>query len=148
AVGEHADVAVELHVRDVLLARERLDRIGGGRVAPLRNVRMAEEAAVVDRELRVERLHLALGRADEWVDLTEHCVELDERLVELLHDHGDLLLLGRTLDAGAVDQAASDPALEALERIDVEPDERVRVLLRDLLDLDAALRREHEERLL
>ena len=30
----------------------------------------------------------------------------------------------------------------------MEPDERVGILLRDLLDLDAALRREHEERLL
>src|SRR5438034_886706 len=43
---------------------------------------------------------------------------------------------------------ARDPRLEALERIEVEPDQRVRALLRDLLDLDAALRREHEERLL
>ena len=68
--------------------------------------------------------------------------------VELLDDRGDLLLLGRILDLAAVDESARDPRLKALERIDVEPDERVGVLLGDLLDLDAALRREHEERLL
>ena len=109
---------------------------------------MPEERVVVDRELRVERLHLAVGRDDERVDLAEHRVELDERLVELLDDRGDLLLLARILDAGAVDEAPRHPRLEALGRVDVQPDERVRVLLGDLLDLDAALRREHEERLL
>ena len=48
----------------------------------------------------------------------------------------------------AVDQPARDPGLKALRRVDVQTDQRVRILLRDLLDLDAALRREHEERLL
>ena len=95
AVPEDPDVAVELHVRDALLPRERLDRVGRARVAPLRDVRMAGERVVVDRELRVERLHLALGRDDERVDLAEHRVELDERSVELLDDRRDLLLLGR-----------------------------------------------------
>ena len=61
---------------------------------------------------------------------------------------GDLLLLGRIVDAGAVDEPARDPGLEALERVDVQAHERVGVVLRDLLDLDAALRGEHEERLL
>ena len=31
------------------------------------------------------------------------------------------------LDAGAVDEPARDPGLEALERVDVQPDERVGV---------------------
>ena len=109
---------------------------------------MPEERVVVDRELRVERLDLAVGRDDQRVDLAEHRVELDERAVELLDDRGDLLLLARILDAGAVDQPARDPGLEALGRIDVQPHERVGILFGDLLDLDTALRREHEERLL
>ena len=61
---------------------------------------------------------------------------------------GDLLLLARILDAGAVDEPARDPRLEALERVDVQAHERVGIVRGDLLDLDAALRREHEERLL
>ena len=40
------------------------------------------------------------------------------------------------------------PRVTALERVDVEPHERVRARRGDLLDVDPALRREHEERLL
>ena len=148
AVAEDADRAVELDVGDALLARERLERVGGARVAELRDVGMTVERAVVDRELRVERLHLAVGRHDQRVDLGQHRVGLDEAAIELLDDRGDLLLLGRIVDAGAVDEPPRDPGLEALERIDVQAHERVGVVRGDLLDLDAALRREHEERLL
>src|SRR5205085_10748477 len=48
----------------------------------------------------------------------------------------------------AVDQPPRDPGLETLARVDMQADERLRCLLGDLLDLDPALRREHEERLL
>ena len=61
---------------------------------------------------------------------------------------GNLLLLRRIVDARAVHEPARLPRVEALERIDVETHEGVRALLRDLLDLDSALRREHEQRLL
>ena len=101
---------------------------------------MLVERVVVDRELRVERLHLAFRRDDQRVDLAEHRVGADEGLVELLDDRSDLLLLARVVDAGAVDQAAGLVGLEALERVDVQARERVRVRLRDLLDVDAALR--------
>ena len=40
------------------------------------------------------------------------------------------------------------PGAAALQRIDVESNERVRARCGDLLDVDAALRREHEERFL
>ena len=53
---EHADLAVELHVRHVLLARERLERVGGLDVPHLRDLGMPVERVVVDGELRVERL--------------------------------------------------------------------------------------------
>ena len=88
------------------------------------------------------------GRDDQRVDLAEHRVEVDERLVEPADDRGDLLLLVGVVDAGAVDQPPRVPRLEALERVDVQPDERVRRRRRDLLDVDPALRREHEQRLL
>ena len=60
AVAEDADLAVELHVGDALLARGALLGRVGLEVAHLRDVRMLVERVVVDRELRVERLHLAL----------------------------------------------------------------------------------------
>src|SRR5262249_41643145 len=56
-----------------------------------------------------------------------------------------LLLLIRVRDPGAVDQAARLIGLEALERVDVQARELLRGLLGDLLDLDSALGREHEE---
>jgi hypothetical protein len=136
------------HVGDALLAREGLERVRRRRVAHLRDVGVPEERVVVDGELRVERLHLAFRRDDQRIDLAEHRVELDERSIELLDDRRDLLLLTRALDACAVDEPARDPRLEAFRRIDVQPDQRVGILLGNLLDLDTALRREHEERLL
>ena len=128
AVAEDADLAVELHVGDALLARERLERVGRRDVAHRLDLRVLVEGVVVDRELRVERLHLALGRDDQRVDLAEHRVAADERVVELARDRGDLLLLARVLDAGAVDEPPGLPGLEALERVDVQPDERLRRL--------------------
>ena len=56
AVPEDADLAVELHVGDALLAREALARVGRLDVAHLGDVRVPVERVVVDRELRVERL--------------------------------------------------------------------------------------------
>ena len=148
AVAEDPDLPVELHVGDVLLPSEPL--LGGHRleVAHLRDVRMTEERVVVDRELRVERAHLAVGRDDQRVDLAQHRVARDERLVQLPDEREDLLLLVRVVDTGPEDQPPRLPRLEALERIDVQPNERLRALLGDLLDVDAALGREHVERLL
>ena len=114
AVAEDPDLAVELHVNHVLLARGALLGRIGVEVAHLGDVRMAVERVVVDRELRVERAHLALRRDDERVDLAEHRVGADERRVELLDDRGDLLLLARVVHAGAVDEPARLPRLEAL----------------------------------
>ncbi len=72
---QHADLAVQLHVGDVLLARERLERVGRLQVAHLGDVGMPVERVVVDRELRVERLDPAVGRHDQRVDLAQHRVE-------------------------------------------------------------------------
>ena len=51
AVPEDPDTAIELDVDDALLAGERLERVGCGRVPELGDVGMAVERAVVDREL-------------------------------------------------------------------------------------------------
>src|SRR5262245_11766214 len=147
-VAEDPDLAVELHVGDALLTCCALFRRVRLEVAHLRDVRVLVERVVVDRELRVERLHLALGRDDQRVDLAEHRVGADERVVELLDDRHDLLLLVRVVDAGRVDEAPRLVGLEALERIDVQPRQRLRPLGRDLLDVDASLLREDEQALL
>ena len=53
-----------------------------------------------------------------------------------------------SVDAGRVYEPPRVPRVAALERIDVEPNERVGVRLGHLFDVHAPLRREHEERLL
>ena len=127
-------------------AGERLERVGGARVPELGEVGVAKERRVVDRELRVERAHLALRRDDQRVDLAEHRVGLDEAAVEPLEDLRDLAPLAGIADAG--EQLAGVVGLVALERVDVHPRELLGALGGDLLDLDAALRREHQQRLL
>ena len=49
---------------------------------------------------------------------------------------------------GSEDEPTCLPRIEPLEGVDMQPDERLRRLRRDLLDVDSALRREHEEGLL
>src|ERR671935_65383 len=146
AVAENPNLAVELHVGHTLFAREGLERIRGFDVSHLRDVRMTEERAVVDGELRVERFYLTLGRDDQRIDLAQHRVGLDEAAVELLDDRRDLLLFARIVDGGGVDQPARLVWLEALERIDVQTCERFGSLGRDLPDPDPPFLREHEER--
>ena len=130
------------------LRRFDLERIFLSEIAQLLDVGVPVERVVVDRELRVERPDLALGGDDQRVDLAEHRVALDEAAVELADDVEQLLLFVRVVDPGPVDQAARLVGLVALERVDVETRKRVRVLLGDLLDLDPALGRKHEQRLL
>ena len=96
----------------------------------------------------VECLDHTVRRDDQRVDLAEHRVRLDKAPVELLDDRRDLLLLARILDPAGIDEVARDPRLPALQRVDVQAHERVRVVRGDLLDLHPTLRREHQERLL
>ena len=83
AVAEDADVAVELHVGQPALLGHLLLRVLAAGVAQLGVLGMAEQAVPVERDLGVERLHLALGGDDHRVDLDEHRLLADERVVEL-----------------------------------------------------------------
>src|SRR3954453_255384 len=83
AVAEDPDVAVELDVGQAALLGHLLLRILRRRVAQGRVLGVAEQRVAVERDLRVERPQLALGRDDQRVDLEEHRVLGDERLVQL-----------------------------------------------------------------
>ena len=106
-------------------SRECLEQVGSGNVAHLGDVRVPEQCVVVDRELRVERPHLAVRRHDEQVDLAEHRVRADEGVIELHDDRRDLLLLARIADARRVHEPPH--ATAALERVDVRLHEHIRV---------------------
>ena len=144
-VPQDAHLAVELDVGHAALAGHLLLRISRLHVAHGSGVRVLVERVVVDRDLGVERAQHALRRHDQGVDLDEHRVLRAEAAVERLQDLRDLLVLLRR-DPGRERELARDPWVVAGERIEVHPRERLRTLRRDLLDLDAALRREHQQR--
>ncbi len=139
------DLAVQLDVGDAAGWRA----ICSCRMAALTSriaadVRVLVERVVVDRHLRVERAQLSLRRDDQRVDLDEHRVLLAEAAVGGLEDRGDLLVLGRR-DRGGEGEAAGDPRVVPAERVEVQPREGLGALCRDLLDLDAALGRQHQQ---
>ena len=148
AVAEDADVAVELHVGEPLLLRHPLLRVVGGGVLDLGQLGVAEERDVVDRHLGVERDDVAVGGDDQRVDLDQRRVVGVERRVELDQHLGD------PVDDVLVDawrrraSSARVVGSRARRRVDVAPDERVGVLLGDLLDVHPAHPREHRQRLL
>src|SRR4051794_34373889 len=145
AVAEDADVAVELDVRQPALLGHLLLRVLGRRVAQRRVLGMAERRVVVERDLRVERAQLALGRDDQGVDLDEHGVLGRERLVEL-GDHRPRRADEVLGDARVERQAPAVEVLEAEQGVDMQRRDGLRVFLRDRLDVHAALRRQHDER--
>jgi hypothetical protein len=113
------------------------------RVAELAHVRMAEERVVVEADLRVEGDDVAALGHDEGVDLHERRIELDERAGERgqeRHRLRELLFL-------AEPEAEREPprlvAREPDDGIDRLAEDLLGRLRRDLLDLDAALRRRH-----
>ena len=102
-------------------------------------------AVVVERDLGVERGDPAVGGDDQRVDLDEHRLLGDERVVELGQQRAERADdVG--VDAGLERQPARVEVLEAEQRVDVQAGDRVRVALGDLLDVHAALRGEHHQR--
>ena len=158
-----AEVAVELgHVAGdaaVVLGVDLLaGELEGRRLARLARLLLADAELgeqllvasarlVLDVHVRVERDERAVGEAPERVDLGEDHVVLDEQPRKARDDRHELVER-RAGDAGRGDHLLG---LEVAQRQDVRevpsPD-RLGLLLGDLLDVDAADRREDHHRLL
>ena len=83
AVGDDADAALEADVLQALLVGQLLplvEHLGAAELVPLG---MAEGGVVVEADLGVEGVDLALGREDQRVDLGQVAVALDVAAVEL-----------------------------------------------------------------
>ena len=125
AVAEDPDVAVELDVLHALLLRAALDRVFVLLVGQLLVLGVAVQRVVVERDLRVERLDLALRRHDQRVDLRERRVLVQPHLVQR-HQR-----VGHTLDHVGVGLAVGGDlhglrAREPLQRVHVMADQLLR----------------------
>ncbi len=143
-VGDDADVAVEPDVLQTPLVRDPLARVAHLRRVVLLVLGVAEHRVVVERDLGVERVHTTVGREDERVDLDQVGVALGVRTPELEQDV-DRAVGRRRVEVGRLDPRAALRLAEPVDGIDVDAGDGVGVLLGDLLDLDAALRRQHPE---
>ena len=112
---------------------------------------MAPQCRVVERDLRVEadepfdRRAAGVGLAHDRqrVDLDEVRVVRPHRGDEALGDRDRRLEVAA--EAHREGELAGLVVEEAEERIRVAPDDRLGMVRRHLLDLDAALRRSHEQ---
>ena len=104
---------------------------------------MAEQRVVVERHLGVEHAQLALLGDDQRVDLQHRHVLGDEGRIELRHQLfrllGEIARQPQRLRDGAAVMAH-----DAGRRIDREGDDLLRVVVRDVLDVDAAFGGDHE----
>ncbi len=151
AVHHAADRPVELDERETRLARLAVGRILLVGVAQRLELGMAGEGGIVEGDLGVEALEPlgdgAVGRRvahdRERIDLDEVGVIREHRPDEARRDRDGILHVGAEPEPER--HLARLPRLEADQRVGVDRDDRVRALGRDLLDLDAALRRAHEQ---
>ena len=108
---------------------------------------MTERRVVVEADLRIECVHLTGRLQDQRVDLREVAVTLREAVIELDEDvcHSIECTIGDLrLDGGLARTRRAQP----IDRIDVQLDDRGRILGRHFLDLDSTLCGQHEEVLL
>src|SRR6266571_4117035 len=113
AVGNHADVAIELDERDALLVGFLLQR--RPILVQVRILRVAVFRVVVDHELRVAGDHPAVARDRERVDLHELRVLLPEQIVRPSRDVRDLVA-GVLRQAKEREHRPQDIRLEARHR--------------------------------
>ena len=147
AVGDDADGAVEPDVLQALVASETLALVEHLHRPELLPLGMPERRVLVEAHLGVERMHLTGRLEDQRVDLGEVAIALGEAVVELHEDVGHTVERRRR-DRGVDRRLPGDLGGQAVDRVDVELDDGVRVLLRHLFDLDATLGRQHQQVLL
>ena len=101
---------------------------------------VAVQRVVVEVHLGVERDHAAVAGNDQWIDLDEARVGVDERLVERQHRRRRLRRLP-AFETEAVGQPVGVEPSHAGGRIDAHAEDLLRRRRRHLLDLHAALGR-------
>ena len=143
AVDHAADGAVELHIGQAEPLRLDLGGFLLIKVAQRLDVWMTEHGVVVEADLGVEAVELAVLGHHERVDLDEARVFLQEKPVERGHQLGALLCL----IAFELERGGDDAGMEGAEprgRIDGKRDDLFRRLGRNLFDVHSAFGRGDE----
>src|SRR3954453_8421992 len=143
-VADDADRAVELHVVEVLRLGLRLERVGGELVLEARVVGLPEVGVAVEGHLAVEGDDAPVGRLHERVDLDQRGVLGHEDTPEL-HDGRRDLVAHVLREAALLGDLGTLGVVDALERVDRDPGQRLGLLDGELLDLHAALAGGHRE---
>jgi hypothetical protein len=115
AVDEAGDVAVEADVVEFVLGGGHFARVLLVLVAHRPDLGVAVERVVVEVELRVEGVHVAVGGDDHRVDLDHRAIALDEELVERVEQAAELA--GGGGEAEVVAELAHLIGLQAGERM-------------------------------
>src|SRR5215204_3756726 len=143
-VADDPDLAVELDVIEVLLLGPRFERISRPGVLERRMLGMAEVGVVVEAHLAVERDDPAVGRLDQRVDLDQRRVLGGEYGPEL-PEYVDHLVADVRREPGRVGDRCGLLGVDALDRVDRDPRQRLGALDSELLDVDATLDAGHGE---
>ena len=146
AVGDNADGSVETHILQALRMGSFfafVTNLRGFVLVPFVTVL----SVVVESDLGVECMHLAVGLHDERVDLCKIGVAIGVGGVEL-EKQRNRTVGNRRVEVGSKYPIATHRFGEAIDRVDPDLGDRVGVLDSDLFDLDAAFLRKHAEMLL
>ena len=144
AVDHACNVAAEVDVVESVRGGFEFLRIFFAVVAELGDVGVAVECAVVKVELGVEGNDVVVLGDDERVDLDLRAVLADEGGVETLHERRGFAHC-RCGDVDGVCHARRLERHEPDDRVDVLLDDLLGVLFGDLFDLDAALLGAHHD---
>jgi len=105
---------------------------------------VAIRGVLVQGDLRVERVHGAVGRQDQRVDLGEVAVTGRVAVIELHEEFCRLLACGN-VQFRLVNPTSRGREVQAPHRVDREKRNGVGVLFGDNFDLDAALGAQHPQ---
>ncbi len=147
AVDHAPDGAIELDVVQRELRRLDLERRLLSHVAQRLDLGMAIERVVVEVHLGVERQETAVIGHDERIDLDEGGVGCLERVVDGVHELGGLRDLG-ALEAERERELARLKRSKTGARVNVFLEDALGRLVRDFLDVDAAVLAGHQHWLL
>ena len=143
AVDHAADIAVERDIGEVVFRRLDLLLVLFGGVAQFQHVGVAEQRVVVERHLCVEHAQMAVLHDDQRIDLEQAHVLLDEGLVEDREQR--IAVLGRVaVELQRAVERLQIGCRDALFRVDGDGDDLFRRVMRDRLDVHAALGRDDE----